>query len=96
MRYADLLGKRTIFTTRPPDAPAPLVTVVMPTYRRHSEGMLVRCLNSVLGQTLTDFEFIVMDDGSTDGTEKCFTRWPCAIHAWYTSAWSATLACPGF
>jgi glycosyltransferase involved in cell wall biosynthesis len=70
MRYGDLLSKRQVFTTREPSAPAPLVTVVMPTYCRHSEGMLVRCLNSVLQQTFTDFEFIVMDDGSTDGTEK--------------------------
>lgn len=68
MRYADLLGSRSIFSTRPPDAPPPLVTVVMPTFRRHSEGMLVRCIDSVLRQSLPDFEFIVMDDGSTDGT----------------------------
>lgn len=70
MRYGDLLGPRTVFTSRPPEAPAPLVTVVMPTYCRHSEGMLERCLQSVLQQTFGDFEFIVMDDGSTDGTEQ--------------------------
>lgn len=70
MRYADLLCRQKIFTTRSPNAPDPLVTVVMPTYCRHNEGMLIRCLDSVLGQTLSDFEFIVMDDGSTDGTEK--------------------------
>lgn len=70
MKYGHLLGPRNIFTTRPPDSPAPLVTVVMPTYCRHSEGMLVRCLDSVRRQTMADFEFIIMDDGSTDGTEQ--------------------------
>ena len=49
--------------------PSPRVSVVMPTYCRNGEGLLTRCIDSVLAQTLTDFEFIVVDDGSIDGSE---------------------------
>ena len=43
------------------------VSVVIPTYNR--KGMVCRAIESVLGQTLRSSEIIVVDDGSTDGTE---------------------------
>jgi glycosyltransferase involved in cell wall biosynthesis len=47
---------------------SPLVSVIIPTYNRSS---LVReAVDSVLKQTFKDFELIVIDDGSTDGTAK--------------------------
>jgi len=42
----------------------PLVTVLMPVY--NSERFLSEAIDSILNQTLTDFEFLIIDDGSTD------------------------------
>ncbi|RUX19635.1 glycosyltransferase family 2 protein [Mesorhizobium sp. M2A.F.Ca.ET.037.01.1.1] len=44
----------------------PLISVITPTHNRRSQ--VVRAVKSVLVQTLTRFEHIVVDDGSTDGT----------------------------
>ncbi len=42
----------------------PTVSVVMPSYNR--EDLLPRVIDSILNQTMTDFEFIIVDDASTD------------------------------
>lgn len=44
----------------------PTVSVIIPTYNRCA--LLMRALESALGQTFQDIEVIVADDGSTDGT----------------------------
>jgi len=44
----------------------PQFSVIIPAYNRAS--MLVEALDSVFAQEFTDFEVIVVDDGSTDGT----------------------------
>jgi len=44
------------------------ISIVIPTFNRAQK--VVRAISSVLSQTFTDVEIIVVDDGSTDGTKK--------------------------
>lgn len=44
------------------------ISVIIPTHNR--EPFLKECIESVFDQTYNDFELIVVDDGSTDETEK--------------------------
>ena len=44
----------------------PKVTVLMPVYNR--EKYLREAIDSILSQTFTDFEFLIVDDGSTDNS----------------------------
>lgn len=46
----------------------PFFSVVIPTYNR--VGILYKALDSVLNQTISDFEIIIIDNGSTDGTDE--------------------------
>ena len=52
--------------------PIPKVSVIIPTYDRIET--LPRSLNSVFKQTFSDWELIVVDDGSTDGTDEMVLR----------------------
>ena len=44
----------------------PLISVIVPTFNRRP--LLRQALDSVLAQSFRDFELLVVDDGSTDGT----------------------------
>ncbi|MCD4832101.1 MAG: glycosyltransferase [Anaerohalosphaeraceae bacterium] len=47
---------------------APNVSICIPTYNR--KDLLRETLASVFAQTYTDFEVVIVDDGSTDGTRQ--------------------------
>lgn len=47
-------------------APMPRATVLMPVY--NGEAFLRAAVESILAQTFTDFELLVIDDGSADGS----------------------------
>jgi glycosyltransferase involved in cell wall biosynthesis len=51
---------------RPPMANGPLISVLMSTF--NGDRYLRAAMESILGQTFGDFEFLVFDDGSTDST----------------------------
>ena len=46
----------------------PKITVLMPVY--NAEKYLKEAIDSILGQTFSDFEFIIVNDGSTDSSRE--------------------------
>jgi glycosyltransferase EpsJ len=44
----------------------PAISVIVPVYR--AETTLARCVDSILSQTFRDFELLLIDDGSPDGS----------------------------
>jgi len=52
---------------------SPVLSVVMAAY--NAEPFIGMAIESVLGQTLTDLELIIIEDGSTDGTWETIQEW---------------------
>lgn len=73
MRFGDYFSDLTI--DRRADAPqTPTVSIILPTYAR-ADGMLERAIDSVLSQSYGDFELIIVDDGSRDGTADLLSEY---------------------
>ncbi len=77
-------------------AAAPLISIVIATLNAARE--LPRCLASLKGQSFRDFEVIVMDGSSTDGTAEILdrsgdtvTKWRSAPDGGIYSAWNKAL-----
>lgn len=51
----------------------PCVSIVMPVY--NGEPYLVESVDSILNQTFVDFEFIIVDDGSTDHSREILAEY---------------------
>ena len=56
---------------------APAVTVLVPAFDQ--SGYLPRALGSLLDQDETDWEGVVLDDGSTDGASEVLATWPADV-----------------
>ena len=51
----------------------PTISVIVPVY--NAEKYLHRCIDSILAQTFTDFELLLIDDGSKDNSGKIFDEY---------------------
>lgn len=58
--------KLTMSTSVTSDQQAPMLSVVMSVY--NGERFLAEAIDSILAQSFTDFEFLILDDGSSDAT----------------------------
>ena len=46
----------------------PEISVIVPVYK--AEAFLKKCADSILSQTFSDLELLLVDDGSPDGSGK--------------------------
>lgn len=56
----------------------PKVSVIVPVY--NTEKYLARCIDSILAQTFTDFELILVNDGSNDNSGKICDEYAAKDH----------------
>jgi glycosyltransferase involved in cell wall biosynthesis len=54
-------------------ASVPMLSVLMPVY--NAERYVAEAVDSILGQTFRDFEFLIIDDGSTDSSGAILRRY---------------------
>jgi glycosyltransferase involved in cell wall biosynthesis len=59
-----------LMNTRPP---SPFISVVMPVH--NALPFLDEGIRSILGQTFRDFELVILDDASTDGSRERLREW---------------------
>ena len=50
----------------------PILSIIVPVYNKVK--YIEVCINSILSQTLSDFELILINDGSTDGSSQACDR----------------------
>jgi len=56
------------FPPKDEDTASPMVSVILPTFRRAKSGLFEEAVQSVLNQDFKSLELIIVDDASTDGT----------------------------
>src|SRR6266540_6605400 len=50
-----------------------MVTIIIPVYNR--QRFIAEAIESILHQPFQDFEIIIVDDGSTDGTKRVIEKY---------------------
>ncbi len=56
------------------------LSVIVPVYNMAGEGKLNFCMDSLLNQTIVDYEIIAVDDASTDGSLEILRAYEGAGH----------------
>lgn len=67
-KVKDLIKDSEFITSEGFRSLKPKVTVVMPTFRRGDNGLFKQAVESILNQSFSDFELIIIDDASVDST----------------------------
>ncbi len=64
------------------------LSIIVPVYNMAAEGKLAYCLNSLVNQTINDYEIIAVDDASTDNSLEILKdferRFPGRFHAFHS------------
>jgi len=63
----------SVTDTHNPNTVVPLISVVLPVY--NGETYLAEAIDSILLQTFRNFELIIIDDGSTDGSQHILRKY---------------------
>ena len=51
----------------------PEISIIIPSY--NAEFYIDKCIKSIINQTFTDFEVVVIDDGSTDNSLELWNKY---------------------
>ena len=68
----------------------PTVSVIIHTY--NNEKFIAETVESVLNQTYKDYEIIVVDDGSVDGTRDALMPYMQKIRYHYAYSWHVSFS----
>lgn len=78
-RFVSACRARRIQPSLHPAPQRPLVTIVVLNF--NGEAVLERCLECLLAQSYPNFEVVVADDGSTDGSRAILARYAGAVRS---------------
>ena len=74
-KVKDLVKDAFVMKSTKFDLLNPEITVLLPTFRRGDNGLLEKCIISILKQTFKNFELIIIDDASKDSTASIIKKY---------------------
>ena len=66
MKWYEVLGTKAVRDFGEDELMRPMVSIIVPIY--NAEQYLRRCVDSILNQEYTDYELLLVNDGSTDAS----------------------------